>query len=341
MRRIAAAALVVLATLGAWRFWPAEALPARFAADDCHRVALVDARTGREIVGVEDIALADGRLWLSAYDRLAAEGGGNGAGGIYAVAPAALAHGARLRLESRTAPGRHPHGIAAAPGRLAVINRQHRAGRHTGTALRLYGRDGGRLSPAEVLRDARLCAANDVAFEGGVIWVTLDRGACPGLSARDALWPARRGRLLRVSTGREIEIAAAELTFPNGVAPGWGGTWLAVAETRARRIALDPLGQTRRIAVPGAPDNLSAGPAGGLVAALHPDLLRLAAYRHGWTSRAPSRVVRIGLEGGIAVLFDDPDGSVWPGATVAVPVGRGLVLGSVRAPGVLVCGEIA
>ena len=55
-----------------WLFRPVFGLPARFALEDCRRVALTDIGSGRPIVGVEDMALLpDGdTLILSAMDRL-------------------------------------------------------------------------------------------------------------------------------------------------------------------------------------------------------------------------------------------------------------------------------
>ena len=91
--------------------------------------------------------------------------------------------------------------------------------------------------------------------------------------------------------------------------------------------------------LPGGPDNLTRGVDGRVLAALHPDLIRLALYRHGWTGRAPARIVAVDLgTGAVEVLFDDPGGAVSPAATVAVMADGRLVAGSVRAPGLLVCG---
>ena len=49
---------------------------ARYGADDCRRVALVDAATGAAVRGAEDLALdlEGGRLFVSAYDRRAVDG---------------------------------------------------------------------------------------------------------------------------------------------------------------------------------------------------------------------------------------------------------------------------
>jgi hypothetical protein len=182
-----------------------------------------------------------------------------------------------------------------------------------------------------------LCPANDLLRRDGRLLVTLDRGDCPGLSARDALWPDR-GRVVAIAgAGGARETLAGGLAHANGIAI-WHGTAGAppvVAETRAGRLSV--LGGPA-VPTPGGPDNLSPAPGGGVVAALHPSLLRLALYRHGWTERAPARVARIGPAGAVEILHDDPAGRLLPGVTAAVLAGGRLIAGSVRAPGLLVCG---
>ncbi len=123
------------------------------------------------------------------------------------------------------------------------------------------------------------------------------------------------------------------LAFANGIAG------LYVAETRGWRLhhRLD-----RPVEVPGGPDNLTWDGLGGLIAALHPSLYRIAAYRYGYLDTAPSRVVRVDLDRKVEVLFDDTGGEVFSGASVAVLAARGLsgsvlVAGSMRDAGVLVC----
>ena len=70
---------------------------------------------------------------------------------------------------------------------------------------------------------------------------------------------------------------------------------------------------------------------------MHPSLYRLAAYRHGYFDTAPSRIVRVDLDRKVEVLFDDPAGEVFSGASVAVMSGGTLVAGSMRDAGLLVC----
>lgn len=350
---LGAALLSALGVAALWWFWPGAPLAARFDPGDCRRLALIDAATGRAIIGIEDIARVGDALYLSAYDRAAAEaalaaGNRPPGGALYRLGLDALARPGPLALAPLLERGnpeavRHPHGLDARGGRLLVIDhRLDPAEAQTG-ALLLYaiGADG------LVLSDRRsapaLCPANDLIIAGGRAYVTLDRADCPGLSARDALFPAGRGRLVAVALegGRLGPIAPERdgLTHPNGVLAARiaGQERIVVAETRAGRLAW-PGGS---VPTPGAPDNLTGGPAGGIVAALHPSLFRLALYRYGWTGRAPSRAARIHpATGATEILFDDPRGRWFSAATVAVLTGRRLILGSVRDAGLLIC-EVA
>lgn len=310
MRRWGLAALAL--ALGLWLAWPPGALPARFALADCHRQVLRDAATGAEILGAEDIALAPGGdLIVAARDRL-----GAGPAGLWRVAD--LDTGAARRIAGLE--GVAPQGIALAGDRLAVIDR-------AGPGIRI-GVLRAAFAEAARITDPALCRANDLMFQGDELWVTLDRADC-GVSLADLLPWGATGRLVEVGAGG-IRLLRGDLAFANGLAETDGAVW--VAETRG--AALTAPG--RRLDLPGGPDNLS--PSGsGLLAALHPDLLRLALYRGGWTGHAPSRIVEITGDK-VALLVDDPGGTVFSAATVAVWVGGRLVAGSVRDTGLMVCG---
>lgn len=361
MRRILralswAAGVALLAGAAALIWWHAvpDALAARFALSDCRRVALKDAATGAEIRGVEDMArLPDGRLVLSAYDRLGAaaaiaEGRRPPEGGLYLLDPARLdparldpaaAAGAALALEPLIAPGvfgagLHPHGIAVSGGRLWAVNR--RLADPAGTVeIAEIAMDGSGPRIARRILDERLCAANDLARWGGGLLVTIDRGSCPGFSVFDMVNPAR-GRAVAVvpeGAGALIDPAVEGLAHPNGVHVTDAGP--VIAETRGGRLRL-PDG--RSVGLPGGPDNLTGAPDGRIVAALHPSLLRLALHRHGWAGAAPSRVVAADpATGAVEILLDDPEGRVIPGATVAHLEGGRLVIGAAVAPGIAVC----
>ncbi|MEM7239214.1 MAG: hypothetical protein AAF501_15520 [Pseudomonadota bacterium] len=329
MRRVALAglALVLLGPL-AWWHWPVAALDARFPAQSCARIALTDAETGQPIVGVEDVArMEDGSLLLSADDRLGSDGG---ASGVYVYRPREGGKLMPLIADVR------PHGIAVTTdGRfLALIDRS------TDPVAVIIGEivDGGFIE-TERHTAPGLCRANDLEwFFGGAaagLLVTQDRSSC-GTSIAD-LVGVETGRLLALAPGRGVTSDMGGYAFPNGIS----GLW--IAETRANRIAFfrdtnggpDTIGA---LSVPGGPDNLTLDGNDALVAGLHPSLIRLGLYRYGWTDHAPSRIARVTYpDGEVEILFDDPEGRVFSGATVGVLHDDRLIIGSVRDRGILVC----
>lgn len=336
MRRRLGGALALLLLLGLltalWALRPPPALAARFGAEDCARVRPADAATGRPLVGIEDMALSpDGdMLILSAADRRALERDADEAsGGLYALSVAALLAGERRARP--LLPGVFPHGIAlSADGRrLAAILRSR--GEGVSLVEGALGPEG--FAAARRRGGAAFCRANDLVFAEdapATLRVTLDRRDC-GPSLADLRPGARTGRVLRVDMASDAPPAVerAGLAFANGLAGGW------VAETRGARLAA--LAGDAVLALPGGPDNLTPAAGGALVAALHPSLLRFAAWRHGWRDAAPTRIVRIDAAGAVETLHDDPAGARLPGASVAILAGEVLVAGSPLAEGLLLC----
>ena len=330
--------IVVVSLPVFWLFRPVGALPARFALEDCRHIALTDTGSGLPIVGIEDMALLpDGdRLILSAMDRLARARRPETApeGGLFEVSLKRLAAGAiwaaPIVWPGAVEGGLFPHGIAISSDgeRLAFINRAR-----DGTVSIIGGTlRGGAFSLRTTRTDPMFCRANDLAFTGSGtmnLRVTLDRGEC-GLSWADLKPSSTTGRVISVNLGglAPPKLEQTGLAFANGIAG------LYVAETRASRLyhRLD-----RPVDLPGGPDNLTWDGLGGLIAALHPSLFRLAAYRYGYHDTAPTRIVRIDLDRNVEVLFDDPAGEVFSGASVAVLSGGVLVAGSMRDAGLLVC----
>ena len=323
---LAAVASVAIGIDEALRVTPVDALlgPA-----DCRHTHVMDARSGLPVTGIEDLALSvDGAtLIASAHDR---QDGAAPDGAVYRIAVAALdgaeppiATPTPLPAPSTERTGFRPHGVARAEGgdALAVINR-HAPGE---ARIDVFGSGG---AYDRTLSDPMLCRANDLVWSGSdALLITLDRAAC-GTDIADLVPWARTGRVVRW-TGARFETVRDGLVFPNGIALKY------VAETRADRITpLAPAGEP--IAVPGGPDNLSADGSGHLLAAVHPNLLRLAL---GWTGLTiPSRIVRVALaDGDVEVLYDDPDGVLLSGATVAIRAGPHIVAGAARDAGLLVC----
>ncbi|WP_249578444.1 strictosidine synthase family protein [Thermohalobaculum sediminis] len=320
---------VVLTAL--WLGMPPAAVEARFTAADCRRVEVTAQGIGA-LVGIEDIALLpDGRAILSADDRHAADGARSG---LFVADLARLTGGGpveALPLAGVAQPLR-PHGVAvdASGGWLAYVNRPA-----PGAAEIVWGR----LGPGGFRAEGKLggeayCRANDLAFVGTDLAVTMDRGDC-GVAIADLVPGSRTGRIVGIRTGAgTAETLHDELSFPNGIVAD--GLDLLVAETRGARVT-DLAGGV--ISLPGGPDNLTPAPDGWIAAALHPDLLQKALYLWGIAGRAPTRLALIDPPAGtVEVLFDDPEGRLFSGATVAAVSGDAVIAGSALDRGLMVCG---
>ena len=336
--RMGAVAMVALIGLALWVTARPAALPARFAPADCARLTLSDPRTGAPVVGAEDLAVLPRAraLILTAHDRRDAarpDGGlyrldltqallqthaGTGRAGDPAAGPPML-----VRLDHPDGSFR-PHGFALDPdkGRLALINRPA-----NGPIRIIHGALGASgWRPDRTVTDPALCRANDLVFmPDGSLEVTIDRADC-GPSLRDLRPGANTGRRMSVKDGALVPRQTG-LQFANGLLDD------AIAETRAQRIRTD-----RAFELPGGPDNLTRAPDGRIVAALHPKLILNMLALQGWLDRIPSRVIALQpATGQIEILFDDPSGRVFSGATVAVLTNDTLVLGSAIDSGLLIC----
>ena len=190
------------------------------------------------------------------------------------------------------------------------------------------------------IADPALCAANDLLWKGDKLLVSLDREHCPGWSFDERVLGARKSRVVEIDPSLQLQsykTIAEDLGFANGLTEAFEST-TAIAETRARRLYLmSTNAPVHSVATPGAPDNLSASH-DGIIAALQPNLIRFGLYRYGRRSSAPSRIANWSPENGWRMLYEDPTGAQFSGATIAVmPTPDLLIAGSVRAAGLLVC----
>lgn len=305
---------------------------ARYAARDCRVVEMTAPGIG-PLAGIEDLApLPDGAtLVLSADDRRATDARRSG---LFLADARGLAAGSRIAvtpIEGVPEPTR-PHGVSVdlAGELLAFVNRPA-----PGEAEVVWGRlDGARFERLGRLAGETLCRANDLAFLGTDLLVTLDRGSC-GLSVADLLPGSTTGSVLHIRTAAgSADLRAEGLEFPNGIITD--GIEVSIAETRGARLSLLGGGAMR---LPGGPDNLTRTADGRIAVALHPDLFRIALYRWGLAGHAPTRLALANPAQGTAeVLFDDPGGALFSGASVAAIVNGLTVAGSPIAPGLLVCG---
>lgn len=342
-RRVAiATAALALAACGRQAAAPVYSL------SDCRRAAVTNAQSGARVIGAEDIAFdaAGKRLIISAYDRRATEKASRGnapppQGGVYEIqidrlfAETQTVRAAPIVQRGPFANGLRPHGLDYSQGQIAFVNRG-------------YVKDGARwrMRPTLVRIDAAgavaskpaHCAANDVAMVGDSFLATRDHAACDGIARllENVLGQKRSGAYFDHGA-----VLINNIAFANGVAVLSDG--FAVAATRENAVHLfrasKESGSRQFVAkMPGAPDNLSVATDGDIIAALHPNLLRLALNRSWGIGKAGSRIVRVDVETGAAtVLFDDAKGALFSAATVGVETPYGLVAGSVTDTGLLIC----
>jgi len=184
------------------------------------------------------------------------------------------------------------------------------------------------------------CAANDVLVTDRATYTSFDHSACNWRAGFEDLFNLRRAGIADEDGAPLYERAA----FANGLARTTSGG-VALAATRQNEIVFlkeqsGGLAETARIETPGGPDNLTVSYDGGVIAAVHPSLYRLALNRKHGVGKAPSRIVKADSDtGSLEILFDDPSGKLFSAATVAVETREGLIVGSVTDKGVLVCGE--
>ncbi|MEM6679379.1 MAG: hypothetical protein AAF675_16065 [Pseudomonadota bacterium] len=317
-----------------WLSDTVEPMEALYDHANCKRVLVTDQRY-RALRGIEDIALlGDGTLVLSNYNRTLK---GAPARGITTVHISELTdddEGAFTRAVPglyRTFNSLSPHGIAAdrSGARLAFVNRNYEGddatvswGVLTPTGYEERGRWDGEGS----------CRANDVAWRGAELVVSVDRGSCDW-SVSDLMPGAATGRVLKLGFGQEEELLDG-LAWANGITLVDGS--VVVAETRGNRLVNLSTGQT--VELPGGPDNINPGPFETQIIALHPNLFDYWLYTMQYSDTAPSRIVAWRPDTGeVATLFDDPFGEVFSGATSAVVWNRTLVAGSAYGDGLLVC----
>ncbi|MEL6264318.1 MAG: hypothetical protein AAFR52_01510 [Pseudomonadota bacterium] len=314
---------------------PVRPMPSVFLPEDCRRVELVDQRL-RVLQGIEDIVLlSSGEMIFTAHDRRYKETPGRGVfrttlqdmaeieGGVIAQPIPGVA---------RAVENLFPHGLAIdrAATRLAFVNRPAE-----GEAEVVWGD----IGPQGFLTAGRWsgggsCRANDVMFRGADLVVTIDRANC-SFSFDDAMPGAATGSIMRVSNRGATPLLEG-LAFANGIIDHGGQVW--VAETRANRIR--NVQSDAVIELPGGPDNISPGPLGRMIVALHPDLIDYWLYTLGWSESAGTRILafdprRENEEP--TFLFDDPLGKTFSGGSVGAMALGTLVIGSAYETGVLMC----
>ena len=342
-KAISASALILLGACGAEMGEP------YYPHDECRRIDLIDPVTDATVIGAEDIVFdeAGGRLIVSAYDRRAAEKAAKQSsvpppqGGLYAVpidgvfrATNSLA-ATRLADPTKIKNGLRPHGVDAANGEIVFVNRGYV---QDGKRWRMIPAMVRVMADGEIASKRTHCAANDVAVYGDGHLLTRDHLACGGFSRMvENVFAQKKSGAYFDDGGALIDGVA----FANGVTVLNNGFAVAATREKTVHIFISTKGEGSRqfeADTPGAPDNLSVASDGHVIAALHPNLLRLALARKLDIGKSGSRIIRIDTNSGeTELLFDDPAAALFSAATIGVSTDRGLVAGSVLDRGLLVC----
>lgn len=321
----------------------------------CWAADLIDAKTGRKVVGAEDMDFdpATGTIFISAYDRRAvarerAKGNVTTQGSIYALGVSDIAGTSILPVRDLTrdfkAAGNNfrPHGIAFArdaDGALLVaINRLYANGDGAptlATAFEEFRFSSLGLAHAATRRVEGVCDPYDLAATGAgdkaVFAFTDVARRCRGgwFTAAGSVWAGLDGNAIRIAEG---------LSFPNGIAAAGGN--LIVAETRSHALVeIGPDGARTTVPLAIGPDNLTGGGIGEILIAGFPNLLDYYFYLQGWLgiNKSPSAAYRFDPKTReLELLFKD-DGSLISGATVALRAGDYLLLGSAWDDHVALC----
>ncbi|MEQ8934251.1 MAG: hypothetical protein RIE56_00475 [Amphiplicatus sp.] len=329
--------------------------PAKYSAEACRRVALVDQATGQVLLGAEDFAVDTlrRRLYVAAYDRRAAERAAKKKamivpqGGVYVVSFDILFDPSAEKADARPivsgddiAGGVRPQGISydSTSGEIAFINRAYQkinGGWLMTPRIERVGANGEAFVGAD---EPAPCSANSILDEDGFTLVSFDHAECGiGAGFEDVFRLKRSGVV-----GAEGDVLFSKAAFANGLARTLAGD-LVLAATRENALIVmqkspEGLAETARIALPGGPDNLKIAEDGGVIAAVHPSMFRIFLNRRLGLGRAPSRIIKADPErGDVSILFDDDSGKSFSAATAAVEVSGHLVAGSVTDKGLLVC----
>ena len=282
---------------------------------------------------------------------------------------------ADLTTQFKTEHALHPHGIdlvSDAEGRkvLYVINRRYerlKSERGSGgggggqweivpTVEVFDVGESGALHHRRTVRDRAFCRANGIAGLGRARFLVSNDGIACGRWGRrlEQTLGLKKGNVVLAelddATGSSAVTRVAEgIGFANGLAVDAEHVYVAATRDQALLVyRIDGFSNTSAlkgpehiIAVDGGPDNLSWGREHALLVAVHPSLLRLAAYRYQWMSlvdTAPTRIIGVDVrDGSQRTLYASDAGEPLSAATIAVAHGNVLIAGSVTDEGLMLC----
>jgi arylesterase / paraoxonase len=313
-------------------------------------------RVVRGALGAEDLTIdpRNGRVYVSAYDRVAAARDASVGGALYAYDPAA-ASPQLVPLTPTDDPRLRPHGIhlwVGEDGQAALFVVNHPApdsdpehgDAHTIEIFDVTPQ--GQLVPRATLRDPQLLITpNDIAAVGpDRFYVTNTHANPPGTTGWQLeTWLRQTRARVVYYDGSQFRPVLDERRFPNGINVSRDGRTLYVAETTRGQLLLydrDPDSETLefRSAVPldSGADNIEIGDDGDVWIGAHPKLLENLRAMSDPAVRPPAQVLRVRADSEVEEVYLNA-GDEASGVSVAAVRGDRMFLGQILADGILDC----
>ena len=314
-----------------------------------HRALSYD---GQPLIGVEDMAYdsKNNQIFISAYDRHT-----KSSGGIYRWNITHKdAEVSRLDLPNTNPNAYWPHGFDLQQNdtqlRLSIIERDLSQSRYVNAQISQYSiAEDGTITLSKRLKQKSLCSSNNLITSA--IWpynidssqsfyITQDHQTCHKKEQilADIFNPHSAALLHWQENENETDIIMEKLAYANGITRTSKAVYLA--ETRAKRLTLLNVSERTKIerlgdiSLPGGPDNLTSDGT-SIIVALHPNLIRYAAFRAGWGPRVKSRFSMISTDNDIKTY--DLSAELLSGATVALRAKSHIYLGAAFDTGIAVC----
>lgn len=248
----------------------------------------------------------------------------------------------------------HPHGISLYrdPGTeklyLLVVNHAVKSPKD-GHFVEIFEYVNGLLVHRETISHPLMFAPNDVLAIGPrSFYVSNDHGTADHSKARllENFVPLGRSYVLYYD-GKEMRMAAKDITVANGLAMSADGKTFYVAATLGKAVhvydrdaASGRLTQSFKINLGSMPDNIELDAAGNIYAATRPKMLTSKKHDKDINVLSPSQVKKVTIKGKDHYRVEEiylNDGKEICSATVAAPFKGGMLLGQAKANHILIC----
>ena len=308
-------------------------------------------RTVAGVTGAEDLDIDPdtGTLFISAYDRRAGLAGAVDSGALYRL-NLADPDAEPIPLWRGESPGDfRPHGISLyrsgdGKKRLFVINHPI-SGQHL---VEVFDLNDGWLTHVESISDPLFVSPNDLAATGmRAFYIGNDvMSQNPMMKLLETMLPLAPSTLVYFD-GQKAAIAAADLSFVNGVALSNSGRELYLAETTGRNLRIydrnamtGALDLRETIAMNSFPDNITVDADDALWTGSHPRLTDFLRHASDANVMSPSQIFRIksirNAKSQVEEVYLN-DGTQISAVSTALRHGRHLAMGAVFDSKLLIC----